>query len=200
MIFQQTSEVANQWIIEVQNYFANNPLTQAYRWSPDNDETQIRIIEYYPDAMRFFPFVMIYGVVGDTVEMSFSQVAGPEYDQSDPPVHIGERFTGDLLPRVEFRVESTSDADTKRIVDLLTIGIARYMRFSINAKTNNRIKVDPPVVRVSGRGSRPYGDTSDKTRIYSTTISIGCRVTWMDVVLYDDTLSDVIPAITITDG
>jgi len=83
MIYQQTDEVTDQWLIEIRItlriiHLRNPTAGRLRRRHPDPDRRCL------PRCHEILPVHHGQGAVGDTVEMSFSQSAGPEYDQNNP--------------------------------------------------------------------------------------------------------------------
>ena len=111
-------------------------------------------------------------------------------------MEIGERFVGWFQPRMEFVVEAQSDKDSKRVMDILFAGLVRTLRIEVEKETSGRVKIDPPAIRVSGGGARLV---ADKLQVFSRTVSLQCRVEWQEVVLYENTLTDVAPTVTVQD-
>jgi hypothetical protein len=194
MLFGLTDEFSQIILAEVRRFFAEHPIAQDYRYSPDEESSKIWIVEQFPDARHRFPSITVKGVVGDSQELGLNQMAEPLYDAEGR--HVGDSLQGVFNPRVDYIVESESDSDTKKIADTLAMALVADLRVSIPRKCEGGAVVIPPIVRVAGRGTRPFTNT---TVIHQIVLTQTWQVTWFEQVLYPDNLENVVPTVTVTD-
>lgn len=183
MIFTLADELAMILVEHLQRWFNYHPLAQEYRWYPNPETSKIHIYEQYPDQPHRFPSVIVRGLIGDTMETGFQQLGEPLRDPGTDEI-IGEGFQGWYNPRAEYQIESTHDADVRRIADLFTLAMIRYLQYDVPRDTNNNVILERPLLRVTGRGTRT--DTNNRV-IKTISMSNVWKVTWHDERKFADT-------------
>ncbi len=174
MIFTLSDEVAMILTEQLQNWFAQHPLAQEYRWFPNANTTKIHIYDQYPDDPNAFPRLTVRGIIGPGQIAALGDMAGELQDEGTT---IGESFAGWYNPRAEFTVESTHDKDVRRIADLWLVAMVRNLRYDVPRETNGNMALEPPLLNVTSRGTRPRGD---QQAIHFITVSQTWRVMWHD--------------------
>ena len=182
MIFQLTDEVAMILTEHLQNWFAQHPLAQEYRWFPNANTTKVHIYDQFPDEPNAYPRLTVKGIIGPNQRGGMADMAGKLYDPEvadpqDPDDVIGETFAGWYNPRAEFTIESTHDKDVLRIADLWHIAMVRNLLYDVPRETNGNMALEPPLLNVTARGTRPRGD---QQAIHFITVSQTWKVMWHD--------------------
>ena len=202
MIFTLADELAMILTEALQDWFNQHPLAQEYRWFPNADTSKVHIYEQYPDQPHRFPSITVKGLIGETMESGMGQMAGKLFDPNvvnpqDPDDVIGESFAGWYNPKAEYVIESTHDADVRRIADLFTVAMIRSLQYDVPSSTGNNVMLERPLLRVTGRGTR----TDDNNRVIkNVSMSQTWKVTWHDERKYeDDFLKAPRPTVTFID-
>lgn len=195
MIFRLTDELTNILTRNLQIWFGEHPLAQEYRWNQNPQVSKIGIYDQFPDVERRFPSITVKGMVGNAEPSGLHDGAGSLLTADG--TLVGEAFAGWYNPRAEFQVESTYDADARRVSDLLIVALIRTLFYSVPRDTNGDVMWQlPDLVRVTGRGTRT--DTNNRL-IYYVALSSSFKVAWHDEKELPDTFLTAKRTVTILD-
>lgn len=201
MIFQLTDELSGILAGALQDYFATMPIAQAYRWNRNPALSKIGIYDQYPDEARIYPSIIVKGLIGNSEEAGFNQMAGPLPSTvsiiDDPEGVVGEEFSGWYNPRAEFSVESTHDMDVRRVADIVWVAVVRTLQFTVPRETNGNVMWQlPNVIGLTGRGTR--ADTNNRP-IHFVNLASSFKVAWHDHQELEDTFLTARANVTILD-
>jgi hypothetical protein len=195
VIYSLTEELSSILTEFYQRWFALHPLAQDYRWYANPEESKVQIYDQHPDTAHRLPSITVKSLLGTTMECSMGQMG--ERLESGAGAELGEVLTGWYDPRVQYQIESTHDADVRRIADLLTVANIRNTQFDIPKETNGNCILQRPILRPDGQGKRSI--THNRVVKYLT-LGQTWKVTWTDERIFEDTFEAYTQTRTILDS
>lgn len=152
---------------------------EAFAWSPDEDHTQIQIIEYGAAIESVYPQISFGIRTGSAVELGFGQEGDRLIDDNNIAY---KTWGGQMDVSIEAKAKSRSSLDRKRLGDLLSRALIRKIR---------------PVMESNGiyyknafvfNGYSEEVVTGAREQLYVATFTLPVRISWRDYEPLDPTV------------
>jgi hypothetical protein len=185
MYFSVVSDVLLEYIVQLQDFFQNDPAMQSqwqrYKWNPDPNLSKVWISDEFPENDAVLPpYIVLNGGTGSSVEIDLGQFMAEVVDDSNN--HF-VRYGGIMNLSVDMYIAGLTAIERADIADLVLICLVHKKRELLINKG-----IVPRSTRVAGMSEEPYGNSS---KMFLVQIAQSIDVHWFYDVPVTDTVGSV---------